>query len=182
MGMVERLPIISQVHFEQSPERLKIVLPIRRSWPYLILYTVLVIIWLVLLMGGLVFTIRIAFSGERYAFVFVIMALIFLYILFRFGRFLLRQWGHYLANREILFINLEELILRRPVSIWGNTDVYDMVHIGAIYESERPQSLAFKYGYRSIQFAEALAPDARQALRLFLNERYFADKMVDESG
>lgn len=179
--MVERLPIISDVHFEQSPERLKIVMPLRRNWPYLLIYTLLSIIWFVMLIGGSIFTIQIAFSGERYAFIFVIMLLIFLYILFRFGRFLLRQWAHYLATREILFVNVEEFILRRPVSIWGNTDVYDMAYVGAVEESERPAALVFKYGYRNVTFAEALKPEARRELRRFLNENYLADKVAGEA-
>jgi hypothetical protein len=56
-----------------------------------------------------------------------------------------------------------------------------MVHVGAIYESERPQALAFKYGYRSVHFAESLAPEARRELKRFLNERYFADKVEQDS-
>jgi hypothetical protein len=180
--MVDRLPIISGAHFEQSPERLKIVLPLPRHWPYLIIYSILAGMWLVMMVGGIVFALRIGFSGERYAFVFVVMILVFLYILFRFGRFLMRQWAHYLATREILFINKEELILRRPISIWGNTDVYGMEHIARIYASDQPAALAFDYGYRHIYFAEALSPDARGELARFLNEKYFPAEDDEDIG
>jgi len=171
--MIEKVPMISAVRFEQSPERLKIVMPIKRNWPLLIVYSILGISWLLMLIAGLVFTVRMAFSGESYAVVFVAMLLVFLLILFRFGRFLLRQWATYLSNREILFINREELIVRRPVSIWGNTDVYDMKFVTPLYLSAKPAALAFDYGYRHIYVAEALAPEARQTLRQFINETFF---------
>lgn len=171
--MIENLPLVSGVHFEQSPERLKAVFPLRRRWPYLIIYSAMALLWLVLMIGGIIFTLQIAFSGERYAIVFAIMLLIMLFILFRFGRFLWRQWAHFTANREILFINREELIIRRPISIWGNTDAYDMMHVSPFYESEKPKALAFNYGHRRIYLAEDIAPQARSVLRRFLNEQYF---------
>lgn len=165
--------MISGVHFEQTPERLKIVLPSKRRWQYLILYTILVLAWCVMMVWGVVFFIQIILSGESYRFVFGAMILILLFILFRFGRFLFRQWAQQLSNREVVFINLEELIFRRPVSIWGNTDVYDMKHVTPFYESGNPRALAFDYGYRHIYMGEALTPDARQSLRQFLNQTYF---------
>jgi hypothetical protein len=180
--MVERLPLITDVHFEQNSERLKIVLPVRRNWPYLIIYTLLAIAWLVMMIGGIWFTFQIAFSGERYTFVFVLMILTFLLILFRFGKFLFRQWAYYLAGREIIFINTEELIVRRPVSIWGNTDVYGMEHIQTIQESAKPEGLFFKYGYRPVYFGEALRDDARKRLREFLNEVFFPYQEEDEAS
>jgi hypothetical protein len=144
--MVEHLPLISDVHFEQTPDRLKIVLPLRRNWPFLIIYTILALMWLVMMIGGVWFAIQVGFSGERYVFVFVLMLLTFLFILFRFRKHLFRQWAIYLAGREILFINTEELIIRRPVSIWGNTDVYGMEHIQSIQESDKPRALFLNTG------------------------------------
>ncbi len=173
--MIEKVPLISAVRFEQSPERLKIVMPIRRNWPLLTVYSILGITWFLMLIGGVIFTVRVAFSGESYAFVFVAILLVFLLILFRFGRFLLRQWATYLSNRELIFINREELIVRRPVSIWGNTDVYDMKFVAPFYVSVKPAALAFDYGYRHVYVAEALPPEARQTLGQFLNDTYFPD-------
>lgn len=173
--MVDNLPIIRDVHFEQSPQRLKIVIPVRRQWPLFLIYTILEITWLVMLVGGLIFLWQVAFSGERYAIVFAIMLLVLLLILFRFGRFLSRQWATYATNREILFINREELIVRRPISIWGNTDVYDMQHVTPFYLSDRPRALAFDYGYRHVYVGEALSPEAQASLWQFLNSTYFPD-------
>jgi hypothetical protein len=179
--MVDKLPMISGVHFEQTPERLKIVLPVTRKWPYLILYTVLMLAWIVMLVGGLVFTVRILAAGAGYRFVFAAINLVLLFILFRFGRFLSRQWATYLSGREILFINPEVLIVRRPVSILGNTDAYDMQHVSPFYESEQPASLAFDYGYRHIYVGEGLTAEARRALHHFLNQVYFAGR-TEEAG
>ena len=178
--MVENLPMISDVRFEQTPQRLKIVLPTKRNWPLLAIYSILEITWVIMLIGGLVFLIRVAFSGERYAFVFALMLLVLLLILFRFGRFLSRQWANYAANREILFINREELIHRRPISIWGNTDTYDMQHVTPFYLSDKPPALAFDYGYRHVFVGEALRPEARAGLRQFLNSAYFPAHGADE--
>jgi hypothetical protein len=178
--MVENLPMISGARFEQSPQRLKIVLPVRRDWVLFAIYSILEVMWVVMLVGGLVFLARIAFSGERWAFVFALMLLVLLLILFRFGRFLSRQWATYAANREILFINREELILRRPISIWGNTDTYGMEHVTPFYLSEKPRAVTFDYGYRHVFFGEALQPEAQTALCQFLNSTYFPDHDEDE--
>lgn len=165
--------MISGVHFEQTPDRLKIVLAARRKWPFLILYSVLVLMWLVMLVWGVVYLVQILRSGAAYRFVFGIMIVVLLVVLYRFGRFLLRQWATYLSNREVIFLNSEEVIVRRPVSIWGNTDVYGLEHASPFYESRSPAALAFDYGYRHVYFGEALAADARAALKQYLNQQYF---------
>ena len=169
--------MISGVHFEQTPERLKIVLPVARKWGYLVVYTALVVAWLVMMIGGLIFIVRVLGSGAGYRFVFAVMIVILLAILFRFGRFLWRQWAAFVSNREVLLVNSEELIVRRPVSIWGNTDAYDMAHVSSFYESAAPPALAFDYGYRHVYVGEALTGEARQALAQFLNQHYLAGRL-----
>ena len=163
--------MISDVRFEQSPQRLKIVLPVQRHWPLFAIYSILEVTWLVMLVGGLVFLARVAFSGERYAFVFSIMLLVLLLVLFRFGRFLSRQWANYAT---------EVLIVRRPISIWGNTDAYDMQHVSPFYLSDKPQALAFDYGHRHVYVGESLRPEAQAGLRQFLNSTYFPGQDEDE--
>ena len=178
--MVENLPMISDVRFEQSPQRLKIILPVRRNWALFAIYSILEVTWFVLLIGGLIFLAQVAFSGEPWAIVFSVMLLALLLVLFRFGRFLSRQWATYAANREILFVNREELILRRPISIWGNTDTYGMEHISSFYLSDKPRALAFDYGYRHIYFGEGLRPEAQAGLCQFLNSTYCPGYDEDE--
>jgi hypothetical protein len=174
--MAEKPPMISGVHFEQTPERLKIVLAARRKWPYLLLYSALVLAWLVMMIWGFVFIVQIIRAGADYRFVFTGMILILLLVLYRFGRFLLRQWANYLSNREVLFLNAEEVIVRRPVSIWGNTDVYGLEHASPFYQSGAPPALAFDYGYRHVYFGEALSAEARESLKQYLNQTYFPGK------
>ncbi len=105
------------------------------------------------------------------------MIVIMLLVLFRFGRFLGRQWATYLTDREVIFVNQEELIVRRPVSIWGNTDVYDMQHVTPMYLTEDGDTLGFDYGNRHIYFGSGLTTEARQALCRFLNDTYFSAKI-----
>ncbi len=169
--------MISDVHFEQTSEWLKVVVPVKRSWPYLAIYTILLVMWVVMLVWGVVYAVQIFLSGASYRFVFVIMLAVILFTLFRFGRFLRRQWATYFSNREVLLINNEEFIVRRPISIWGNTDVYDMEHVTPLYVHDKQQALAFGYGSRHIFFGEGLKDEARRALAAELNERYFADKL-----
>lgn len=171
--------MITGVHFEQTPERLKIVLPVKRSVPLIILYTVLLLIWLVLMIGAIVFGVQMAFSGERYAFAFTVMIIVFLYVLYRFGKILWRQWGNLVANRQIMFINSEELILRRPVSIWGSTDAYDMEHVQPFYVDVESGSPMFDYGYRHVPFAEPLNAIPADELVRFLNRRYFPNEAYE---
>lgn len=171
--MVDKLPMISSVHFEQLPERLKIVIPVRRNMPYLIIYSILVFLWLGMMVGGIVYLVQILFSGQSYRFVFALMILILLLVFYRFGKFLGRQWAQYLSNREVLFINHEEFILRRPVSIWGNTEVYDMEHVTHIYSADTIEAIGFDYGYRHVYFGGSLSPESRQTLQRFLNDTYF---------
>ena len=171
--MLKQLPLIAGVHFEQDPERLKIVLPAKRKWLLLGIYSLLVLVWLGMLIAGVVFLARILFSGESYRITFAVMILLFLLILYWFGRKVASQWMDYLSNREVLFFNREELILRRPVSILGNTYVYDRSHVQKLYRSETPRALAFDYGYRHIYFGEALSQEAGDTLLSYLNSRYF---------
>lgn len=166
--------MIRNVHFEQTPERLKVVLPVKRNWVWFLLFTVLVIIWLVGLVWGLVFTIRdVAFSGERFAIVFTIMLLIWLYIWYRLGRMLWRQWQYYAASREILFINKERLIVRRPVSVLGLTDAYDMQHVSPFFYSDEHHCPAFGYGNQRIYFGYGLEENEARQLAKAINKLYF---------
>lgn len=174
--------MIRNVHFEQSPERLKIVLPVRRNWFLIILYTILVLIWLVMLAWGILFTIQdAALSGERYAFVFTTMLLILLYVLYRLGRRTVwRPWQGLMATREILFINKEQFIIRRPLSLLGTTDFYALEHIGHFFYLDEQRSPAFSYGQFRTEFGQGLDPTAADQLIAFLNDRYIPERDDDD--
>jgi hypothetical protein len=179
--MADKLPMISDVHFEQRPDKLKIVLPVKRNWPFLLIYTLLVIMWTGMMVYGVIFLVRIIIAGASYRFVFAAMILILLFVLFRFGRFLFGQWAEYLSNREVLFINPEELIVRKPVSIWGNTTVYDMAFVTPFYRNAREGALAFNYGSHHVFIGRGLTHEAQDALSAFLNQSYFPDKVTEQT-
>ena len=54
-------PDIAGVTFEETPERLKVVLPVRRQWPYLLVYSVLMLTWL----GATVWMLTLLFGVSR---------------------------------------------------------------------------------------------------------------------
>lgn len=168
------LPDIQDVLFEETADRLKVVMPVQRNWAWLLLYSVLLILWLAGLMWGLVFTVRdIAFSGERYAIVFTIMLLIWLYIWYRLGKIIWKQWQYHIATREILFLDKTMLIIRRPVSILGITDAYDMGYVSPFFYSVEHHCPGFDYGKQRIYLGRGLTEEASRKLVDYLNGRFF---------
>ena len=161
-------PVISGVIFEENVERLKITLPIRSNWFLFGLFTVCILVWV-----GMSGVILWALLTQGFEFVLVVLLLLWLIIWYWLGQILWRQWQYYAANREILFINKEQLIVRRPVSILGLTTVYDMKHISPFYGSDKHHCPAFDYGHQSVYFGHGLAADGTQQLIKYLNSRFF---------
>jgi hypothetical protein len=169
------LPKIENVEFVESPELLKVILPVRRQWIWFALLTILLLFWFIGLIWGAIFTIQdIAFSGQRYAFAFSIMLLFWLYLWYRLGRILWRLWQYYAANREIVFIEKERLIVRRPVSILGHTDAYDFEFISPFFYSSEHKCPGFDYGNQRVYFGRDLDASSAQNLVQTLNDRYFS--------
>ena len=166
------LPSIETIQFEENKERLKVILPVKKHWVYLVLYTVMLLTWVGMFVFGLIFTGRMAFSGERFAFVFTVMLVVLLYALVRLGRIVWGQWQYYAANREILFIHKEMLIVRRPVSIFGITTAFDRAHVTPFYYSDKHHCPAFDYGHQHVYFGQDLPPDPAGRLIGYLNARY----------
>jgi signal transduction histidine kinase len=170
------LPKIEGIIIEESNDRLKVVLPIKRNRLLFGLFSIMLVIWAAMFIIALVFTIRdVAFSGERFAFVFTIMLLVFMVILYYLGRLVWKQWQYVAANREILFVDEETLIVRRPVSILGLTDAYDMKYVSPFYYSEKNSCPAFNYGHRHVYFGRDLLDGQINELLTMLNGRYFPD-------
>ncbi|MEZ4590649.1 MAG: hypothetical protein R3D55_05825 [Chloroflexota bacterium] len=151
---------------------MKIVLPVRKRWVYFGLYSLMLLVWVGMAIYGIVFTVQTAFSGERFAFVFTVMLLVLLYLLYRLGKMVWEQWQYYAANREILFIHKEMLIVRRPVSIFGITTAYDRAHITPFYVSEKHHCPAFDYGHQHVYFGHDLPAGPAARLIGYLNARY----------
>lgn len=174
------LPSIEHIQFEENNERLKIVLPVKKRWVYLLLYSIMLVIWVGMFVYGLIFTWQIAFSGERFAFVFTVMLVGLLYILYRLGKLVWGQWQYYAANREIIFIHQDMLVVRRPVSILGITDAYDRAHVTPFYYSDKSHSLAFDYGHQHVYFGHDLPADPARRLIGYLNARYYPHRDEDD--
>lgn len=167
------IPSIEHIQFEENNERLKVVLPVKKHWAFLVLYSAMLLTWVGMSIYGLFFTGKMAFSGERFAFAFTVMLLVLLYLLFLLGRMVWTQWQYYAANREILFVHKEMLIVRRPVSIFGITTAYDRTHLTPFYFSEKHSCPAFDYGHQHVYFGRDLPVDPAARLIGYLNARYY---------
>lgn len=165
---------IQGIETEQTPAQLKVVLPVKRKWGWFSLFSVLVLIWVVGLVWGIKYTIwDIALSGERFAFWFTLMLVVWLYIWYRLGKIVWKQWQYYAARREILFFDQTRLIIRRPLSFLGITDAFDLEYVTPFYYNAAQHSLAFAYGSQRIDFGYDLEPDLAHKLALALNAIYF---------
>jgi len=171
--MVSKYPEIDGITFSQHNGRLQINIPQTRHWVLFSLYSIMLLTWIGLSAAAVVYTIRIAFSGERYAAGFTFLLLIFLFLLYQLGKIVWKQWQYYAAGREILFIDDALLIIRRPVSLAGLTDAYDMKYVSHFYYSDRYDTPAFEYGQRKIFFARDLDETRGRQLVQMLNGRYF---------
>lgn len=168
-------PTIQNINFEENEERLKVTLPVSRNWVLLTIYSIILLIGIILFAGGIIFGIQIATSGERFSFVFTVMIVIFLALLYPLLKYIFQQWQYHVTNREILFINQEELIIRRPVSILGITKTYDRAYIKPISYSHKFKALLFYYGSQPVLFANGLPNEEVVPIAEYLNERYFPD-------
>ncbi len=168
-------PRIEGVSFDESAERLKVILPLRRQWPFLATYSAIMLTWVIVTVWMLVRLFQTS-RGQMSLFYVIVWALILLvwaYLWYRLGRFVWRWWQYYAADREILFINRELLIIRRPLSLLGVTDSYAMEHVSPFYYSEKHEAIAFDYGSRGGLFGQALTLDSAQRLIAALNRRFF---------
>jgi hypothetical protein len=157
--------------FEENEERLKIIISLRRNWLLLGTYSAALVIWLIMLGTILVFLI----SGSSNSIVLTVLLLIWMLIWLWLGRFLSNRWQYYLARREILFIDQEQLMIRRPVSIFGLTTSYDFSHISPFYISEKHKCPAFDYAYAHVYFGQTLEYPEAEKFVDELNLRYFPE-------
>lgn len=172
---------IGRITLEDQPEWLKIVMPIKRNWLLFALFSVALVVWLVFVIGMVVFLIRdVIMAGERFAFSFAVILLIWLAIWWWVGKIVWRRWQYYAASREIMFINKDRVMIRRPVSIWGLTEAFDMEYIRPFYVSKRHQCPTFDYGKQKVYFGINLTNSEAAQLIKTLNGRYFAGYDPDD--
>jgi hypothetical protein len=164
--------------FDETPERLKITIPVKVNWIIFTLHTLGLAVWLV--MVWLVFSYL--FRGLSNSFVLTALILMWLAFWLWFGRFLFNRWQYYAANREILFIDKEQLIVRRPMSILGITNAYDINYVSPFYYSDKHNCVAFDYAYAHVYFGHSLGETAAKAFIADINERYFPDDEDSEES
>lgn len=168
-------PEIDRVQFDSVDGRLKVVMPLPRHWPFFATYTVLLVAWVGATgwMLALLFDAAINDLPAQFVIVWIIILLIWAYIWYRLGRMVWRWWQYYAASREVLFVDKDILIVRRPLSLLGVTDAYDMDHVSPFYYSDKHGAVAFDYGSRGGLFGFGVAPAEAQRLIGYLNDRYF---------
>lgn len=171
------MPENKLVRFEESNGRLKVVIPVPYNWWLLGLYTTGLVVWLAMLGAVLIYLLR----GLSSSFVLTIILVLWLIVWIWFGRFLFGRWQYYATNREILFIDDEQLILRRPVSIFGLTNSYDIDHVSPFYFSDKHSCPAFDYAFLHVYFAQSLGQDQAMELINHLNQWCFPE-IVGEEG
>ena len=157
--------------FEESNERLKISIPVKINWVLLLLFTLALAVWVGMILVVAIYLIR----GMSSSFILTAMLLIWMLVWFWFGRFLWSRWQYQAATREILFVDDEQIIIRRPVSILGSTKSYDRSHLDSFYFSDRNQSPAFDYGYLHVYFGKSLSQESAGSLIDYLNARLFPE-------
>lgn len=161
---------------EESETRLRVTIAFGLRRPAFILHSLALLVWLGMLAAVLVYL----FRGLSSTFVLTAILLLWLLIWLWFGRFLWSRWQYHAANRELLFIDSQQFIIRRPVSILGLTWVYDMEHVSRLYFSEQHHCPAFDYAYLHVYFGRSLSAAEAQALIDELNGRFFPEEPEEE--
>jgi signal transduction histidine kinase len=172
---------IGRITLEDKPEWLKVTLPVKRNWVFFLLFSAAMVFWLLVLFAAFLFLIRdVILPGERYAFVFSVIIIVWIVVWLWVGRILWRRWQYYAAVREIMFINEKQLIIRRPVSIWGLTEAFDMDYVRPFYISDRHHCPTFDYGSQKVYFGISVTETEGEQLIRAINARYFPEADWDE--
>ena len=178
-----RLGNSENITIEEEEQWQKIVMPAEKNTGLFIFYTFCLVLWVVM-MGLMIYGLFQPFPIERpfvSNLVFRLLLLAWMGVWYWFARrFLWGFWQYYAANREILFINKEEFIVRRPVSLLGVTNVYDMKHIEAVYFDDKQKNPTMQYGVQPVKFGQALSPKEGVELISMLMHRHFPHLEEDE--
>ena len=160
-----------KIEHDEDGNRTKITIHFGRKWGILSIYTLALAVWLTMLISIVVYLVG-AYSPSV---VLTLLLLLWLAIWLLFGRFLWKRWQHAAASREIIFIDEEQIIYRRPVSILGHTAAYDKSHASAFYFSDVHACLAFDYAYQHVYFGHDLPHQSAAQIIERVNIRWFPD-------
>ena len=164
---------IGRITFADSPEWLKVTMPVQRNWFLLIIFALSLLVWVGMSIWMLIFFVQdVIIARPRAAFVLGVIVVVWLVIWYYVGRIVSRRFQYYATPHELLFINKERLIVRRPFSIWGLTDAFDMSHVRPFYISEKHNCPTFDYGNQKVYFGAALTDEEAAGLLKTLNTLY----------
>ncbi len=162
------------IEYDDGLERSKVTISLRRRWGVLVLYSFALMVWIAMLVIFLAYLI----GGFSSSIVLTILLLVWLVIWLGFGRFLWKRWQHQAAGREILFVDRDKLIIRRPISILGITTAYDMGHVSPLYFSDIHKCPAFDYAYLHVYFGQDLRNQEAEELINAINRRWFPESDI----
>ena len=164
------------ITFEETPERLKIIIPDPIRWSLLIIYTLAMATWIVMIFIVISYLLR----GQSSSLVLSALLVIWLIVWVLLGKFVWTRWQYQAANREVIFIDEEQIVIRRPVSILGITTAYDIHHVSPFYISEKHNCPAFDYAYMHVYFGRGVSTTEAQQLIDQLNIRLFPELEDEE--
>ncbi|HUS94574.1 MAG TPA: hypothetical protein VMZ24_05285 [Patescibacteria group bacterium] len=164
------------ISFDETPARLKITIPDRIRWSLLIIYTLALATWIAMIFVVISYLLR----GQSTSLVLSALLVLWLLVWLLLGRFVWTRWQYQAAKREVIFIDEDQIVIRRPVSILGITTAYDIHHVSPFYISEKHNCPAFDYAYMHVYFGRSINPMEAQQLIDQLNTRLFPENEDDD--
>lgn len=177
----------TRIEFSEDEEYLSITLPVNRKPLLALFYTILLIVWIVMLGITLYFliqpllptTVELSFG---YLFTWYLIVIVWLVLWVRYvGRLVWRGWLFSMAYEELLLINQDRFAVVRRAIVRGLSDAYDMRYMSPFYLHDKHNCPAFQYGKAHHQlFGQGLDSAEATILITFLNRRFFPFADDDE--
>ena len=177
--------MLDRIIIEESDERTKITIPLRRNLPFWSTYAVMLLGWIAGSIWALRELVRLWRTGQyqqidtAFLIAYVIILLLIAAGWYWVGQRVWRNFQYHSSNREILFFYPKRLIVRRPFSLLGITDAYDLQYVSPFRFDAKVESLAFDYGMYRVPVGISLSEDESQALKQLINERFFPHHQAD---
>ncbi len=174
-----------RISIEENAERVKIVIPLKRIWPFWWTYSLLLLVWIGSTIWGVSTLIGYAIGGDYgftglFLLAWIIILILIAALWFWLGSMVWKRWQYYTAGREILFFYPDKLIVRRPLSLMGVTDAYDRLYVSPLHFDDRIQAAVFDYGSYRIPVGSTLTPPEAGALVDLVNSRFYPDTLPEE--
>ncbi|MCO5195611.1 MAG: hypothetical protein M9930_20315 [Anaerolineae bacterium] len=170
----------TRIEFSEDDEFLTVTLPVNRRSALVLFYSVLLVIWVVMLGVTIYFLVRPLLPATvqlsfGYLFTWYLIVIVWLVLWVRYvGRTVWRGWLFSVAYEETLFINQDRFAVVRQAVVRGLSDAYDMRYMSPFYLHEKHNCPAFQYGKAHHHlFGQGLNSAEATTLIAFLNRRFF---------